>query len=98
MTKEGLYACFDQKYAQLVEALAGEDLEKMKALSLEVHALVHPAEVSGGKEKTVADYVLDYMLSGNQNALVPRQKGIRTCTTPGRMWSPCAGSSGTPTA
>ncbi len=74
MTKEGLYACFDQKYAQLVEALAGEDLEKMKALSLEVHALVHPAEVSGGKEKTVADYVLDYMLSGNQNALVPRQK------------------------
>ncbi len=74
MTKEGLYACFDQKYAQLVEALAGEDLEKMKALSLDVHALVHPAEVSGGKEKTVADYVLDYMLSGNQNALVPRQK------------------------
>ena len=26
----------------------------------------------GGK-KTIADYVLDYMLNGNQNALVPRE-------------------------
>lgn len=34
--------------------------------------MVHPAEISGRTEKTIADYVLDYMLRGNQNELVPR--------------------------
>ena len=45
----------------------------MKKLALEVHAMVHPAEVSGAPEKTLADYVLDYMLAGNRNIPVPRQ-------------------------
>lgn len=31
------------------------------------------AEVSGRTEKTIADYVLDYMLKGNQSVLVPRE-------------------------
>ena len=55
---------FEEKYGELKEALAGDDLDRMKELTLEVHAMVHPAEVSGASEKTVADYVLDYMLAG----------------------------------
>lgn len=35
--------------------------------------MVHPAEISGRTEKTIADYVLDYMLKSNQNELVPRE-------------------------
>ena len=34
---------------------------------------MHPAEISGRTEKTIADYVLEYMLKGNQNELVPRE-------------------------
>ncbi len=74
MTKELLYTAFDSKYEELKQVLEGNDLEKMKELVLEVHAMVHPAEISGRSEKTIADYVLDYMMAGNQNALVPREK------------------------
>ena len=63
----------DNKYEELKSALCGTDLEKIKTLTLEMHALVHPAVVSGRKEKTLADYVLNYMLDGNQNELVPRK-------------------------
>lgn len=35
--------------------------------------MVHPAEISGLKEKTISDYVLDFMIDGNQNILVPRE-------------------------
>lgn len=35
--------------------------------------MVHPAEISGRGEKTIADYVFDYMQKGNQNQLVPRE-------------------------
>ena len=73
MKKAAFYQAFESKYEELKAALAGDDPDKMKQLALEVHAMVHPAEVSGGFEKTIADYVLDYMLAGNQNVLVPRQ-------------------------
>ena len=73
MTKEHLYTTISGKYEELKQALQGTDLERIKELTLEVHAMVHPAEISGRSEKTIADYVLDYMLSGNQNALVPRE-------------------------
>ncbi|MBR6403057.1 MAG: hypothetical protein IKS48_06705 [Eubacterium sp.] len=73
MIKKQLYSVFENKYEELKTALSGENLEKIKELTLEVHAMVHPCEVSGGSEKTVADYVLDYMLKGNQNDMVPRQ-------------------------
>ena len=63
----------DKKYEELKSALCETDLEKIKAVTLEMHALVHPAVVSGRKEKTLADYVLNYMLDGNQNELVPRK-------------------------
>lgn len=73
MTKEQLYTSINEKYDELAKALNGTDLEKIKELALEVHALVHPAEISGRSEKTIADYVLDFMMSGNQNVLVPRE-------------------------
>lgn len=73
ITKNKLFSSFDSKYEDLKQALIGDDLKTIKELTLEVHAMVHPAEISGRTEKTIADYVLDYMLSGNQNALVPRE-------------------------
>lgn len=73
MTKEALLIPIREKYGELQQALEGTDIEKIRELTLEVHALVHPAEISGRSEKTIADYVLDYMLLGNQNALVPRE-------------------------
>lgn len=54
---------------ELRTALEGTDIGRIRELALEVHAMVHPAEISGRTEKTIADYVLDYMLNGNQNAL-----------------------------
>lgn len=73
MTKEELFAPIREKYNELKNAIEGTDIDKIRELTLEVHAMVHPAEISGKTEKTIADYVLDYMLNGNQNALVPRE-------------------------
>lgn len=73
MTKESLFVPIREKYNELKQTLGGTDIEKIRELSLEVHAMVHPAEISGRTEKTIADYVLDYMLKGNQNELVPRE-------------------------
>ena len=71
MTKEELFEPITKKYNELKLALQGTDIDKIIELTLEVHAMVHPAEISGRTEKTIADYVLDYMLRGNQNELVP---------------------------
>lgn len=57
----------------LKKALKGTDIGKIRELTLEVHAMVHPAEISGRTENTIADYVLEYMLLGNQNEIVPRE-------------------------
>lgn len=73
MTKEKLYTSIQNKYDNLKQALNGTDIEKIRELALEVHAMVHPAEISGRSEKTIADYVLDYMLAGSQNVIVPRE-------------------------
>ena len=73
MTKEELFAPIREKYNELKIELDGTDINRIRELALEVHAMVHPAEISGKTEKTIADYVLDYMLKGNQNALVPRE-------------------------
>ena len=73
MTKEELFEPITKKYNELKLALQGTDIDKIIELTLEVHAMVHPAEISGRTEKTIADYVLDYMLRGNQNELVPRE-------------------------
>ena len=73
MTKEELFAPIREKYEELKQALEGDNLNKIRELTLEVHAMVHPAEISGRTEKTIADYVLDNMLKGNQNELVPSE-------------------------
>ena len=73
MTKEELFEPITKKYNELKLALQGTDIDKIRELTLEVHAMVHPAEISGRTEKTIADYVLAYMLRGNQNELVPRE-------------------------
>ena len=73
MLIKDLCAEIDTKYEELKSALCGTDLDKIKKLTLEMHALVHPAIVSDRKEKTLADLVLDYMMDDNQNDLVPRK-------------------------
>ncbi len=73
MTNEDLFQPIREKYEELKQALLGTDIEKIRALALEVHAMVHPAEISGRTEKTIADYVLDYMMDGHQNDIVPRE-------------------------
>lgn len=73
MNKEAIYSAINSKYDELKTALEGEDLELIRKLTLELHALVHPAEISGRMEKTIADHVLDYMMQGKQNELVPRE-------------------------
>ena len=65
MTKDELFIPIVEKYDELKAALKGTDIEKIRKFTLEVHAMVHPAEISGRTEKTIADYVLDYMLLGN---------------------------------
>jgi len=73
MKKEEIFTPIREKYDELKEALKGTDIGKIRELTLEVHAMVHPAEISGRTEKTIADYVLEYMLMGNQNEVVPRE-------------------------
>lgn len=72
MTKEELYAPFHVEYDALKDELIGNDIAAIRELTLKVHAMVHPAEVSGRKEKTIADLVLDYVLDGHQNVLTSR--------------------------
>lgn len=73
MTKAKLIHSFEGKYEELKGVLQGEDIAAIRELALEVHAMVHPAEISGLTEKTIADYVLDHMLEGHQNDMVPRE-------------------------
>ena len=73
MTKQALYDAHHAADLAFHEALKDRDPKRVKALALKLHALVHPACVSGGSEKTMADYVAGYMLAGHQNDLVPRQ-------------------------
>lgn len=73
MDKDAIYSAINNKYDELKTALEGDDLEKIRELTLELHAMVHPAEISGRAEKTIADHVLDYMMQGKQNELVPRE-------------------------
>ena len=73
MNKEEIYKAINSKFEKLKTALEGDDLIRIKELALELHAMVHPAEVSRRTEKTVADIVLDYVLAGHQNDIVPRE-------------------------
>lgn len=50
MTKEELFEPITKKYNELKLALQGTDIDKIRELTLEVHAMVHPAEISGRTE------------------------------------------------
>lgn len=43
MTKEELFEPITKKYNELKLALQGTDIDKIIELTLEVHAMVHPA-------------------------------------------------------
>ncbi len=73
MNKEAMLSKINKTYEELKAALDGNDPDRILEDTLELHALVHPAQVSGRSEKTVADLVLDYMLQGNQNEFVQRE-------------------------
>lgn len=73
MDKEAMISAIDLKFEELKKALEGDDLMKIRELTLELHAMVHPAEISGRDEKTIVDFVLDYMMKGNQNEFVQRE-------------------------
>ncbi|MBR5938419.1 MAG: hypothetical protein IKZ90_09195 [Clostridiales bacterium] len=73
MDKETMFSSINAKYDELKSAIEGDDLIKIRDLTLELHAMVHPAEISGREEKTIADFVLDYMMQGNQNEFVQRE-------------------------
>ncbi len=73
MDKNAVFTEINRKFEELKKALEGDNLEEIRELTLELHAMVHPAEISGRTEKTVADYVLDYMMQGHQNEIVPRE-------------------------
>ncbi|MBR5667557.1 MAG: DinB family protein [Lachnospiraceae bacterium] len=73
MDKEKVFSEINSKFEELKKALDGDDIVAIRELALELHALVHPAEVSGRAEKTVADFVLDYMMAGHQNEIVQRE-------------------------
>lgn len=77
MTKDAMIADFYKRYEELKSALKSADIDRIREISLDVHAMVHPAEVSGRADKTIADYTLESMLSGGQNKIVPRG----TCET-----------------
>ena len=73
MNKDEMFNTINTTFEELKAALEGDDLSRIKDLTLELHALVHPALVSGRAEKTVADIVLDHVLNGNQNEIVQRE-------------------------
>ena len=73
MNKETMITAIDSKFEELKTALEGENLEMIRELTLDLHAMVHPAEISGKNEKTIADFVLDYMMKDNQNEFVQRE-------------------------
>ena len=73
MDKDIVFSAINAKFDELKKALDGDDIAAIRGLALELHAMVHPAEVSGRTEKTIADFVLDYMMEGHQNEIVPRE-------------------------
>ena len=73
MDKEAVISAINTKYEELKTALEGDDLLKIRELALDLHAMVHPAVISGRDEKTIADFVLDYVMKGNQNEFVQRE-------------------------
>ena len=73
MDKDAMISSINSKYEELKNALEGDNLDMIRELTLDLHAMVHPAEISRRDEKTIADFVLDYMMKGNQNEFIQRE-------------------------
>ena len=73
MDKDKVFSTINSTFEELKKALEGDNLEQIRELALKLHAMVHPAEISGLTEETVADFVLRYMMEGHQNEIVPRE-------------------------
>lgn len=73
MTNEELYAPIREKYQMLKKSLETDDLQHIIKNAAEVHAMVHPSLSLDEDNKTISDYVLSYMLKGNNKVKsVPR--------------------------
>ena len=73
MTPQDLYTPIHKEYEQLKSVLQTQDINGIIEQTLKVHAMVHPKAVSGTKQNTIADYVLNYMLEkDNKSKIVPR--------------------------
>ena len=73
MIPQDFYTAINREYEQLKSVLQTKDVSGIIEQTLKVHAMVHPKSVSGANRKTIADYVLDYMLENdNKVKLVPR--------------------------
>ena len=73
MTSQDLYAAVHEEYEKLKSVLPTNNLGAIIEQTLKVHAMVHPKAVSGIKQDTIADHVLNYMLEkDNKTKLVPR--------------------------
>ena len=57
MDKETMISAINSKFEELKTALEGDELMRIRELTLDLHAMVHPAEISGRDEKTIADFV-----------------------------------------
>ena len=79
MEKDNLFSSFDSKYEELKQALKGNELKTIKKPTLVVHAMVHPAEISGKREKTIDDMVFAlYDLTAGAYLVTVRVIGILT--------------------
>ncbi len=58
MTKDELIADFYKRYEELKTALKSANIDRIRELSLDVHAMVHPAEVSGIDVYALREYML----------------------------------------
>ncbi len=47
MDKETMISAINSKFAELKNALEGDSLETIRELALDLHAMVHPSEISG---------------------------------------------------
>lgn len=59
MTKDAMIADFYKCYEELKTALKSADIDRIRELSLDVHAIVHPAEVSGRTIKPLLTMLLN---------------------------------------
>ena len=73
MTKQEICQPIYDQYNILQSAMQNDDVEQIKQQALKLHAMVHPAEVSGLTEPTIADLVFDAIRSGKQCLPVPRE-------------------------